>query len=64
MLQGAHLTPIDVLKVNPSFFEVFDLWFVYGDQALALASHDGLMMTRKQAKQDFGDVDPIGGASL
>jgi putative ABC transport system permease protein len=47
-------------RVDPSFFEVFDLPLAAGDRATALRAPDSLVLTRSKAKALFDDLDPIG----
>jgi putative ABC transport system permease protein len=49
-----------LLYVDPSFFEIFDFPFVYGDAHTSLASLDSLILTESVAKQIFGSKYPIG----
>jgi putative ABC transport system permease protein len=47
-------------RVDPSFFEVFDLPLVAGDRAAALRAPDGLVLTLSKARALFGSADPLG----
>ena len=58
--QGSNVTLVGVSAVDADFFKVFDIPLAEGDRALALARPDDVVLTRKMAKLNFGDVDPIG----
>lgn len=49
-----------MLYVDPSFFEIFNFPFVYGDAHTSLASLDSIILTESVAKQIFGSENPIG----
>ncbi len=57
--QGSNVTPVNVSVVDASFFKVFDIPLAQGDKAVALASPDDVVITRKMARQSFGDADPM-----
>ncbi|WP_346015333.1 ABC transporter permease [Sphingomonas sp. GM_Shp_1] len=50
----------DVVQVDPSFFDVFDIPMVRGDGRRALAEPSGALVSRSEAQRLFGDADPIG----
>ncbi|HYE52808.1 MAG TPA: ABC transporter permease [Azospirillaceae bacterium] len=50
--------------VHADFFRMFDFPFRHGDPATALATPDGMVMSRELAQKYFGDADPIGQAIL
>jgi putative ABC transport system permease protein len=60
VLDGAKSTPETFEKVDPSFFQVFDLGLVAGDKATLLRTPDDLVLTASKAKQYFGGADPMG----
>ncbi len=49
-----------MLYVDPSFFEIFNFPFVYGDAHASLASLDSVIVTESVAKRIFGSKNPIG----
>jgi len=58
--QGDKITGEQIEKVDPTFFQVFDLPLVAGDKAALLTRPDDLVLSQSKAKQYFGDIDPIG----
>jgi putative ABC transport system permease protein len=57
---GATVTPETFEKVDPTFFQVFDLPLIAGDKATSLRRPDDVVLTQAKAKQYFGDVNPMG----
>jgi putative ABC transport system permease protein len=58
--QGDKITGEEIEKVDPSFFQVFDLPLVAGDRGALLTRPDDLILSQSKAKQYFGDQNPIG----
>jgi putative ABC transport system permease protein len=46
--------------IDPSFFTVFTLPFISGDQRTALVEPQTIVLTESAAKRIFGNTDPIG----
>ncbi|MGH8260913.1 MAG: ABC transporter permease, partial [Steroidobacteraceae bacterium] len=46
--------------VDPDFLKIFDLPFVVGDRATALASADGAIITAAAARRVFGTINVLG----
>ena len=57
---GAKITPETFEKVDPTFFQVFDLPLIAGDKANVLHAPDDVVLTQAKAHQYFGDADPMG----
>jgi putative ABC transport system permease protein len=49
-----------VFSVDPSFFDVFQVAFIQGDPATALARPDAIVLTRSMVRKYFGSEDPVG----
>lgn len=45
---------------EPNFFDVFDLRFMHGASALALAEPDNIVVSERQARRQFGKTDVVG----
>jgi putative ABC transport system permease protein len=58
--QGDFEAPEKVYWVDPSFFSVLPLPVVAGDPATALATPDGIVLTRSIARKYFHVDDPLG----
>jgi putative ABC transport system permease protein len=58
--QGDKITGEQIEKVDPTFFQVFDLPLVAGDKAAVLTRPDDLVLSQSKAKQYFGDANPVG----
>jgi putative ABC transport system permease protein len=58
--QGDKITGEQIEKVDPTFFQVFDLPLAAGDKAALLTRPDDLILSQSKAKQYFGDANPIG----
>jgi len=50
----------DIGQVDASFLQVFDLPWVAGDKASALADPTSVILSQSAARKYFGDADPIG----
>jgi putative ABC transport system permease protein len=50
----------DVMRVDSSFFNVFNFPFQQGNAASALSEPNAVVLTQTIAKKYFGDLDPIG----
>ena len=50
----------NVAIADPNVFEFFDIEFVSGDPASALARPTDMVLTRRAAERYFGDEDPLG----
>lgn len=51
---------IDATTVDPSFFRIFELPFVQGSAATALADVNSIVLTEREAIRWFGSTDAIG----
>jgi putative ABC transport system permease protein len=60
VIRAGGATPEDVGRVDADFFKVFDLPWVAGDKATALADPTGIVVSRSAARRYFGEADPIG----
>jgi putative ABC transport system permease protein len=49
-----------VIFTESSFFNIFSIPLIAGDQKTALAEHHTMVMSRKMAEKYFGNDDPIG----
>jgi putative ABC transport system permease protein len=58
--QGDKITGEQIEKVDPTFFQVFDLPLAAGDKATLLTRPDDLVLSQSKAKQYFGDINPVG----
>jgi putative ABC transport system permease protein len=58
--QGDKITGEQIEKVDPTFFQVFDLPLVAGDRTALLTRPDDLILSQSKAKQYFGDASPVG----
>jgi putative ABC transport system permease protein len=58
--QGGVVTPERVTKVDPSFFQVFDLPLAAGDRARMLRSPDEIVVSETEAHKYFGKASPTG----
>jgi putative ABC transport system permease protein len=56
---GAKVTAETFEKVDPTFFEVFDLPLIAGDKATVLRAPDDVVLTQAKAHQYFGDANPM-----
>ncbi|WP_454280689.1 ABC transporter permease [Sphingomonas sp. Marseille-Q8236] len=50
----------DIAQVDASFLQVFDLPWVAGDKASALADPTSVIISQSAARKYFGDANPIG----
>ncbi len=50
----------DIAQVDASFLQIFDLPWVAGDKATALADPSSVIISRSAARKYFGDRDPVG----
>ena len=57
---GDVATPESVVWADPGFFKIMPLPVLAGDPNLALATPDGLVLTRAMARKYFGQDAPIG----
>lgn len=57
---GTVTVPMNGLRVDPSFLEVFNFPLQQGNAATALIEPNGLILTHQSAKRMFGTTDPIG----
>lgn len=60
VIRAGTATIEDVAQVDGDFFKVFDLRFVRGDKATALAAPTSVVLSSSAARKYFGDADPIG----
>jgi putative ABC transport system permease protein len=60
VIDGATSTPERFEKVDPTFFEVFHLGLIAGDEATALRAPNDLVLTRAKARRYFGAANPMG----
>jgi putative ABC transport system permease protein len=51
---------VDELYVDPSFFDIFKLEFLRGSAKTALPNVNSLVLTEREALQQFGTVDVLG----
>jgi putative ABC transport system permease protein len=51
---------VDELYVDPSFFDIFKLEFVRGSARTALPNVNSLVLTEREALQQFGTIDVLG----
>ena len=58
--QGDRVTSEPLVWVDPDFFKVMPFPVLAGDLAAALATPDGLVLTREMARKYFGQDAPIG----
>jgi len=58
--QGDRSARERIARVDPTFFQVFDLPLVAGDKATILSRPDDLVLTERKARQYFGVANPIG----
>lgn len=61
---GAEVTDQTIVWVDPDFFKVMPFPVLAGDANAALASPDGLVLTRQMARRYFGEDAPIGRTML
>ncbi|MEQ8926963.1 MAG: FtsX-like permease family protein [Fulvivirga sp.] len=59
VIDGNSAQPISGLLTEPSFFEVFNFDLVKGNERLALAEPNSIVLTEQTAERLFGTADPI-----
>ncbi|MDQ1230752.1 ABC transporter permease [Sphingomonas sp. SORGH_AS_0879] len=60
VVRGGIATFDDIGQVDASFLQVFDLPWVAGNKATALADPASVILSRSAARKYFGEADPIG----
>ncbi|MDX1637315.1 MAG: ABC transporter permease [Balneolaceae bacterium] len=60
--RGERVHERNYLLADPEFFEVFDFEFLKGDQTDPLAQPNTVVLTKRKAKQLFGEENPVGKA--
>ncbi len=58
--RGANVEEEEVARTTPEFFRVFDLPFVEGSAATALATPQSVVLTETVARKYFGETSAIG----
>ncbi len=56
-----HSTKVNqILHTEPSFFDIFDVDFVYGNKETALSDMNSIILTEEIAQKIFGERNPVG----
>ncbi|MEM9665792.1 MAG: ABC transporter permease [Bacteroidota bacterium] len=58
--EGADFYEERILRVDPSFFEIFSFPFLEGTPAMALSQQNAIVLTRSAAQKYFGSTSPLG----
>src|SRR5688572_14288790 len=59
-LDDKRFKEVDILGVDPSFFNLFSFKLLKGDRATALNEPYSIVLTQSMAKKYVGDKDPLG----
>jgi putative ABC transport system permease protein len=59
-LRDGQPVSVDELYVDPAFFDIFQLEFVRGSAGTALPNVNSLVLTEREALQQFGTTDVLG----
>jgi putative ABC transport system permease protein len=60
LTRGADTFIEEAMLVDPTFFDVFELPFVTGDRAAAVAEHGNAVISERVARKYFGDRPAVG----